>query len=300
MNNSINVIQSLFSNLTPPLSISVDMEILCQGFEKIFAGQPAEMSVFSQHLANVLEWSKARSSVEDASTTTGWHAQYAGLPALGGTLTCQNDTWELMLSFDANQTPYMGSWRSLSPGEEDHGCLFSIENASSGQILVLDTGQSKQQVQLTGSERIAWGSISAFLKNMQNVESVQPDTQASTPTPAPIQTGNPDVTLSSNDAPTILAKSTKQKNASGIPPTEISNKQPLPTEQPTQSQPDLWQCTCGNTNIGPVCLKCGKEKPATSPVEDSEEPQPTICKVCGKEISIGAKFCRYCGSEVVG
>ena len=330
MNNSINVIQSLFTNLTPPLSFSEDLEILCQGFEKIFAGQPAEMSVFSQHLANVLEWSKARSSVEDGSNTTGWRVQYTGFPRLGGTLTCQNDKWELMLSFDANQTPYMGSWRSLCPDEEGHGGLFSIENASSGQILVFDSGQSKHQVQLTGSERIAWGSINDFLQNIHIEESLQTGTQVSTQPPALQHSESPNLEFSSNDSPTILAQPTKQQNTfvtmpsenpeaeismdsaptvlaklarqknTSVPlPTDITDKKPGLTQQPTKTQPDVWQCTCGNTNIGPVCLKCGKGKPVASPAKESEAAQSAVCKVCGEEISIGAKFCRYCGAEVV-
>jgi ribosomal protein L40E len=329
MNNSINVIHSLISNFTPPSSITADIEILCQGFEKMFAGHPSEMTVFSQRLARVLEWAKVRPSVEDPSTKTGWRAQYAGLPMLGGTLTCQNDAWELMLSFDATHTAYMGSWRSLRPGEEDHGGLFSIENTSSGQVLVLDTGQTEQQVQLTGSQRIAWGSIAAFRQSIQIEDSLQTDNQAGTSTPAALPSKHPAVDFSSNDAPTILAKptkqknpavkspsetpeaeistdsaptilakSTKQKNASVILSTEITDKKPVPTEQPTKTQPDVWQCTCGNTNVGPVCLKCGKEKPSTSTVKESEAAQPTVCKVCGTEISIGAKFCRHCGSEV--
>lgn len=329
MNNPINSIQSLFSNLTPPLSIIADIEILCQGFENFFTGQPADMMVFSQRLTSVLEWAKVHPLVEDPSITTGWRAQYAGLPALGGTLTCQNDSWELMLSFDTNHTAYMGSWRSLRPNEEEHCGVFSIENTSSGQVLVFDTGQAKQQLQLFGSERIVWGSIGAFLKNMQNVESMQTNTQTDTPTPASLPSEHPDLEIFSNDAPTILAAPKRQQNASVnshadnlepelatdsdrtilagsakqhhkfmSPPTEISDKKHVPTEKPAKSQPDVWQCTCGNTNLGPVCLKCGKEKSSMGSVEKSKATQPTVCRVCGKEISIGAKFCRHCGAEI--
>jgi ribosomal protein L40E len=330
MNNSINGIQSLISNLTPPSSITADIEILCAGFEKIFAGQPADMLVFSQRLARVLEWVKVRPLVEDPSNTTGWRAQYAGLPALGGTLTCQNDVWELMVSFDANHTAYMGSWGSLRPGEEDHGGIFSIENTSSGQVLVLDTGQSKQQLQLVGSERIAWGSIGGFLKNIQNVDPMQTDTQTDTQTPGSLPSENPDLEISSNDAPTILATPKRQQNESVnspvdnlepelvtdsdrtivagsarqnhkfmSPPTEISEKKPVPTEILAKSQSGVWQCTCGNTNIGPVCLKCGKGKPASASVEKSALAQKIVCRQCGGELSKGARFCRKCGTKVL-
>ncbi|MBW6473454.1 MAG: hypothetical protein K0B14_10045 [Anaerolineaceae bacterium] len=326
MNNSSD--QSVFSKLTPPSFITTDIEILCQDFDKILVDQPTEISAFSQRLARVLEWAKVHPLVEDPSITTGWSAQYAGLPALGGTLTCQNDVWELMLSFDTNQTAYMGSWRSLRPGEEDHGGLFSIENIASGQVLVLDTGQSKQQVKLTGSERIAWGSIITFLQSIQIEESLQTDNQAGTSTPAALPSEHPDVDFSSNDAPTILAKPTKQKNTAvelpsenpeaelstdsaptvlaksarqkntSVPlPTEITDKKPGLTQQRTKTQPDVWQCTCGNTNVGPVCLKCGKGKPASASVEKSALAQKIVCRKCGGELSKGAKFCRHCGQE---
>jgi ribosomal protein L40E len=328
MNNSSD--QSVFSKLTPPSFITTDIEILCQDFDKILVDQPTEISAFSQRLARVLEWAKVHPLVEDPSITTGWSAQYAGLPALGATLTCQNDVWELMLSFDTNQTAYMGSWRSLRPGEEDHGGLFSIENIASGQVLVLDTGQSKQQVKLTGSERIAWGSIITFLQSIQIEESLQTDNQAGTSTPAALPSEHPDVDFSSNDAPTILArptkqqntsvtmtsenqeaeistdsaptilaKSTRQKNTFVIPPTETSDKRPLPTKQPTQTQSDVWQCICGNQNTGQVCLKCGKEKPAPATVQKSAPAQPTVCRQCGGVLSIGARFCRKCGTKVL-
>lgn len=283
MNDSIHAIQSLLSNLTPPLSITADMEILCQGFEKISAGQLTEMSDFSQRLNRILEWAKVRPLAEDSSPTTGWHAQYAGLPKLGGTLTCQNDVWELMLSFDANNTTYLGSWRSLRPGEDDHGGLFSIKNADSGQVLVLDNGHAKQQVLLAGSERIAWGSIASFLQNVQNEESLQPDAPASTPTPASLPSAKPDEEPSPDAAPTILARPARHLS-------ENTGKKRRPVEQAAMVHPDTWDCACGSKNTGAFCPKCGSKKPA----------QPTVCRQCGEVLSTGARFCRNCGAEVQG
>ncbi len=281
MNDSINAVQSLLTNLTPPLSITADMEILCQGFEKIFDGQLAEMSVFSQRLNRILEWAKVRPLAKGSSTAKGWRAQYAGIPKLGGTLTCQNDVWELILSFNANSTAYLGSWRSLRPGEDDHGGLFSIENADSGQVLVLDNGHSKQQVLLADSERIAWGCIAAFLQKMQNEDSLQLDAPVSTPTPASFPSAKPDEELSPDATPTILASPERRLSE------KIGKKRVL-VEQAATVHPNTWDCTCGRKNTGAFCPKCGSKKPA----------QPTVCRHCGGVLSIGARFCRNCGAEV--
>lgn len=283
MNNSTNFTHPLISNFFPPSYIAADLEILCQGLEDIFDSQPVETTVFSNGLTRILEWAKIRPLVEDSSATTGWRAQFAGLPKLGGTLTCQNDVWELMLSFDANQTAYMGSWRSIRSGEEDHGGLFSIENADSGQVFVLDTGYAKQRVSLANTEKIAWGRLDAFLQNIQNQESMQPYSSVNTPTSVSSPSAEPDEERSPHAAPTILGRPARQ-------PLEEAGKKHVPDEQAAMIESNRWKCACGSDNTGQFCPNCGKEKPTQA--------QPVICKKCGGELSNGARFCRHCGAGV--
>lgn len=300
MNNSIFDINTLISEFSPPSSIVADFEILCQNLEKMFARQPTDIDVFTSGLVRIMEWSKVRTPAENNSASVGWTARYVGLPELGGTLICQNTEQELMLSLDSSSMVYLGSWRSLRSGEEDQGGIFSIEDSSSGRVLVLDTGLVKKNFQLPDSEGLTWG-VAGFLQGIQGDEPPQPEppkSQSAPVSPVPLPQPNlTDAKLSTEDTPTILASSARQQNKSMSPLSEISDKKPALSDQPAISKPDVWQCVCGNKNAGPVCLKCGKEKPASPAVEKSVPAQPTVCRHCGGVLSIGARFCRICGQE---
>lgn len=298
MNNSIFDINTLISEFSPPSSIVADIEILCQNLEKMFAGQPANLTLFAAALPRVMEWAAIRTHAEDSSAAVVWRARYAGLPKLGGTLTCQNIEQEFMLSLDSSSTVYLGSWRSLRSGDEELGGIFSIEDSSGGRVLVLDTGLTKQKIQIPNSDGLNWGSIAGLLTGSQDLELIQPDVSESQLFSVPPQDEPPNVTLPSDAAPTILARPARQQKAPVTLPTENSDRKATPVIQPEMTQPDGWLCTCGNKNAGQFCLKCGREKPTQTGVEKSKPAQPTVCKQCGGVLSTGAKFCRRCGSEV--
>jgi ribosomal protein L40E len=305
MDNSINDFHSLISEFTPPSSIIEDMEILCQGLENIFAGQSAEMTVFSHRLVRLLEWAKLRPAVEDTSAAAGWHAKYAGLPGFGGTLTCQNDAQELVLSFDSTHTAYLGAWRSLRPGEEDHGGLFSIEDSKSGKMLVVDTGLKKQQIALPDTEGLIWGDVASFLQSVQDEKPQQPEppeTQLAPASPVPVpQPSVSNVELPPDAHPTILAKPVKRQPLPVMPlPSKNAKSKPALGEQSAKINPEIWQCACGSRNAGLFCPKCGSEKPTPVVVQKSTPVQPTFCRQCGEVLTPGARFCRNCGTETLG
>lgn len=221
MNNNPLKKSSSFLEVSVPSSIIVDLETLALHLKMMFSGQPTEINVFGPGLMRIIEWAKNRTPALDNSASVGWSGKYVGLPKLGGTLICQNTEQELMLSMDSENVVYMGSWRALRPGEEDHGGLFWIENTSSGPILVLDTGLTKQQFQLPDSEYLTWGSVAGFLQGIQDDEPSQPNLPESQPglvTPIPVS--QPDVAnveLSSDETPTILAASRKSTNTPARP-----------------------------------------------------------------------------------
>jgi hypothetical protein len=304
MNNSSFDINTLISEFSPPSSIVADIEILCQNLEKMFAGQPANLALFAAGLARVMEWAAIRTHAEDSSAAVAWRARYAGLAKLGGTLTCQNDKQELMLSMDSVNVVYMGSWRSLQPGQEKQGGVFSIEDSPSGRILVLDTGLAKQNFQMPASEGLTWGTVAGFLQGIQVEKLSQPEPPESQPAPAsPVHLARSNVTdaeLSLDVPPTILARPTKHQNASMPLPSENSRRKPAPGEPPAMINPEIWQCACGSKNAEQFCPKCGSEAPVSVAVKKSAPVQPMVCGQCGGALSIGARFCRNCGIEARG
>lgn len=311
MNKSPFDFNSFLSEFSLPSSIAADLEILCQAMEKMFAGQPADMAVFAARLGHVMGWAKIRTPAEDSSDTAGWRARYAGIPKLGGTLTCQNDEQEWMLSMDSSNEAYLGSWRSLRPGEEDRGGLFSIEDSSSGRVLVLDTGQSKQQILLQGAEGLIWGSIDGFLQGMQVEQSQQPDapeSQPAPPPPPPVQTRPvsppppdiPNAELPPSIPPTVLSGLPVPQASPAPLPTRFSDKELMSSEQSVSINPEVWQCACGRKNAGRFCPKCGNEKPASAAVLNGAPKQSAFCRQCGTELSSDTRFCRICGTEVKG
>lgn len=297
MNNNPLKNNSSFLEVSVPSSIIVDLETLGLHLKMMFSGQPTEINIFAAGLMRIIEWTKNRTPAEKNSKSDSWTAKYVGFPEIGGTLIFQNPEQELMLSLDASNKVYLGSWRSLSSEEEEHGGIFSIEDSANGRMLVLDTGLTKQNVPLPNSDGLKWGSVTSFLESLQVDDVVQPDELEHTILSDSTQPDNPKEDISSNDAPTILASSARQLNKSMSPPTEISDTKPALTDQPARSKLDVWQCVCGNKNAGPVCLKCGKEKPASASVEMSAPVQKLVCSQCGGVLSKGAKFCRHCGQE---
>ena len=277
---------SFLSEFSLPSSIAADLEILCGAMEKMFAGQPVDMAVFATGLGRVMEWAKIRTPAEDSSNAGGWRARYAGIPKLGGTLTCQNGEQEWMLGMDSSNEAYLGSWRSLRPGEEDHGGLFSMEDSSSGRMLVLDTGQSKREILFPGAERLIWGSIDGFLQGMQVEQPQSPDAPESRPAPPP--------------SPTVLSGLPVPQAPPAPVPSRLSDKKFLPPEQPASIHPEVWQCACGRKNTGRFCPECGSEKPAPAAVQNNAPKQAAFCRECGTKLSSGARFCRICGTEVKG
>lgn len=304
MDKPIFDINTLISEFSPPSLIVADIEILCQNLEKMFAGQPADLAMFAAGLARVMKWVAIRTPAEDSSAAVGWRARYADLPKLGGTLSCKNDKQELMLSMDSVNVVYLGSWRSLQPGQEDQGGIFSIEDSSSGRMLVLDTGLAKQQFQLPDLEGLTWGSVAGFLQGIQvekppQSEPAESQTAPASPVPLP-QPNDTDAEVSAEATPTILARPAKHPTPAVPLPVQNSGRKPAPGEQPATINPQIWQCACGSQNAGQFCPKCGSEKPAPVVVQKSATAQPTVCRQCGGVLSIGARFCRNCGTEARG
>jgi ribosomal protein L40E len=305
MNSTSSDLSSVFLEISVPSSIVKDLDFLSLNLKKMFAGQSADIDVFTAGLVRIMEWSKVRPPAENNSVSAAWTARYVGLPEVGGTLICQNTEQELMLSLDSENVVYMGSWRSLQPGQEEHGGIFSIEDSSSGRMLVLDTGLTKQQFQLPDSEGLTWGSVAGFLQRIQVEKPTQLEAAESHPLPpAPVQ-GLPGLPSSPNipdveSPPKMPAKPAKRQ----IPPAPLPSinvgRKPAPAEQPAVIDPKIWKCACGSKNTGQFCPKCGSEKPAPVVEQKRATVQPTVCRQCGGMLSIGARFCRNCGTEVRG
>ena len=56
---------------------------------------------------------------------------------------------------------------------------------------------------------------------------------------------------------------------------------------------DTWTCSCGKTNTGKFCVKCGAPRPAAPPPPAPAPRAEWVC-TCGK-VNTG-KFCAKCGS----
>jgi hypothetical protein len=172
-------------------------------------------------------------------------------------------------------------------------------------MLVLDTGLNKQQFQLPDSEGLTWGSVAGFLKRIQVEKPTQLEAAESQPLPpAPVK-GLPVLPSSPNKpdveaTPKIPAKPAKLQIPPAPLPSIKAERNPAPAEQPVVFDPKIWKCACGSKNTGQFCPRCGSEKPAPVVEQKSAPAQPSYCKQCGKVLSIGARFCRNCGTEARG
>ena len=63
---------------------------------------------------------------------------------------------ELLLSLDAKGNLYLGSWRSLKPGEQKLGFMFHLEPSEAGNHLVIDDGQNKKNHLLDRLGQSGW------------------------------------------------------------------------------------------------------------------------------------------------
>ena len=139
--------------------------------------------------------------------------------------------------------------------------------------------------------------ISAWKKRTTTPTRINP--AGAVPPVSPSQRGIPDVELSTDTTPTILARPAKHQIPSVPLPVQNTGRQLAPVEQPAMINPGKWQCACGRMNAGQFCPACGREKPAPVAVQKSAPAQPIVCKQCGGVLSIGVRFCRNCGTEVM-
>jgi hypothetical protein len=339
MSPSINIspdILGLFNQQESPVptSVATDLESLCSVLDVLQTNGQTDHSSLAGCLSRISGWLKTQ---QEANTDdkSGWTSKPFGVKGMGGMITFRNDQWEIIFNLNGHNQSYMGFWQSRASDKPDHNGSFRIQTSDGGMQLLIEGIQSLQ-IFLPELQPDTWGTMDTFFQRLNNSQPPKTPTEASSPSQEqrksapPKPTSRPDVDFSSNDAPTILARPTKQKNATVkspletpeaeistdsaptilakstrqkntfvIPPTVTSDKRPLPTKQPTQTQSDVWQCICGNQNAGQVCLKCGKEKPSPATVQKSAPAQPTVCRQCGGVLSIGARFCRKCGTKVL-
>jgi hypothetical protein len=233
---------------------------------------------------------------------SGWTSEPFGMKGMGGMLTCHSDQWEVIFNLDGSGQPYMGMWQSRLPGGDNRSGSFKIQAGEGGTQLLLE-GSRPLQVSLPGFEAAGWGSMEAFYKGLNSKR--QPNPPAADPLPpAPVQRlpvlppspKLPDV----ERTPKIPAKPQKHQIPPVPLPSETRERKPAPVQRPAVIDLNSWKCACGSLNTGQFCPKCGSEKPVPVVEHKSAPAQPSYCKQCGKVLSIGARFCRNCGTKVRG
>ena len=287
-----------------PTSTAADLEMFCVVLDLLQTGGQVDLNALAGCLSRLSDWLKNQKEAAPGDNS-GWTSEPFGVKGMGGMITCRSSQREVIFSQDGSGRPYLGLWQSRVPGEADRNGPFKIQTGDGGTQLVLE-GSRPLQVSLPGFEPAAWGTMDDFYQGLNSHR--PPDSIAAVSSPPtqvqelPIPTSPPsvpDVEFSPDAAPTILARPARQQTASVTLPSEHSGRKPAPIKQPKMTQPDIWQCTCGNQNAGQVCLKCGKEKPAAATAQKSAPAQPTVCRQCGGVLSIGARFCRKCGTKVL-
>ena len=288
-----------------PTSAATDLEMLCSALDLLQASGAADLNALAGCLSRLSDWLKNQKEAAPGDNS-GWSSEPFGVKGMGGMITCRSTQREVIFNQDGSGQPYLGMWHSRVPGEADRNGSFKIQAGDGGTQLVLE-GSHPLQVSLPALGATSWGSLDAFYQKLNN--SRQPNPPAAAPIPPPPAQGLPvlpsspnipDVELSLDATPTILAKPFKLQTPPVPLPSENSGRKLTPSEQPAMINPEVWQCTCGSKNAGQFCPKCGSEKPAPVVAQKSAPAQPTYCRQCGGVLSIGARYCRNCGTEARG
>lgn len=284
-----------------PASAAADLEALCAALDLLQTGAQADMDALAGCLARLSDWLKTQPAAAP-DDVSGWSSEPFGVQGMGGMLTCRSDRWEVVFHQDGSGQPYLGMWQSRLPGETNRSGSFKIQAGEGGMQLVLE-GSCPLHVSLPGFRTSAWGAVDAFYQGLNS--SRQPDSPAATPpTPQPVQTlpvlplPTAPVISDLERTPEIPVNPAKPQT----PPAPLLSKnamsKPAPVQRPVVIDPKTWKCACGSLNTGQFCPKCGSKKPAPVVEQMSAPVQPAFCRQCGKVLSIGARFCRNCGTEV--
>ncbi len=106
------------------------------------------------------------------------------------------------------------------------------------------------------------------------------------------------ILLSGEDVhPTILSSQAMPQKPPAQQPPPFSGDELTLSEQPDNENLNQWQCACGSKNVRLFCPICGMEKPTSTVVQTVASSQQAYCKQCGVALSVGARFCRSCGTE---
>ena len=173
-----------------PPSVARDVDAICQVIGGIFSGRPADLSLFPDSMARLAMWARTRGLLEPGGLGSAWRAGYFGLAGLGGTLVCQDGRQELMLSLNSAGTPYLGSWRSTLPGDENRGGSFRVDSSLLGAQLILNNGLRQQPYSLPASME-GWGRPEDFFSAVNSVQEPPPAEMAFQPHLPPSSMGQP-------------------------------------------------------------------------------------------------------------
>jgi hypothetical protein len=182
-----------------------------------------DLKALSNCLSRLSDWLKNQPEANPGDVSA-WNSEPFGMKGMGGTLTCRSEQWEVIFNQDGSGQPYLGMWQSRVPGEVDRHGSFKIET-SAGQIQLVLEGSHPLQVSLPQFESAAWVSMDAYAKELNKSRQPNQPESAQTP-PAPITQekpvppslpNKPDVKLTPDETPTILAAPRKSKNPPARP-----------------------------------------------------------------------------------
>lgn len=320
MNPSLNFsIDPASFTTTHPVSgeLATRLARMCQTLRALYTGQPADLSTVAQDFASLAQWIRQPKSGA-APEALEWSAEILSFPGgAGGQAVFRDAQQGLTLTLDGSSQPIFGLWQSLLPGDEALAFSFQLEN----QALVLDDGKRQSRHALPGAAGLlGWGSLSAFTGQLMNLFSR--DSEAA-PAQAPVEpvqdfvpieepvggacpscgtSLSPDARFCKKCGAAVGAPAAAAPLPSPVQPllSENAMSKPAPVQRRVVIDPKTWKCACGSLNTGQFCPKCDSEKP--DPVDEQKRApdQPAFCRQCGKVLSKGVRFCRYCGTEVRG
>jgi len=285
MSPSIDITPDLLGILKPqvspvPTSTAMDLETLCAALDLLQTGGQADLNALGNCLLHLSCWLKKQEEA-DRDDVSGWTSEPLNVKGIGGMITCYSDQLEVIFNLDASGQPYMGMWQSILPGEPPCYGSFKIQAGDRGTQLILE-GSRPLQVLLPVFGTVDWGAMDAFYQGLNNSR----------------QQNIPAVELSPDAPLTILVEPAKHQTSPVPLLSENSGRKTAPAEQPTMISPKTWKCACGSMNTGEFCTRCGGKKPAPVVEQKSTPAQLAFCRQCGSALSIGARFCCNCGTEV--
>lgn len=142
--------------------VAAALDEFCSQVRTALGDEKPDLQALSAAMLVLAKWS-AGIRKEPAKTDgrkSAWQAEFFGIPAMGGSLTCTKGRRALLLSLDAEGRPLHGALE-----EDENDTIFQVEESGGSVGITFEKGGIKRNITLPGGGQ-NWGSLDAFLQSL--------------------------------------------------------------------------------------------------------------------------------------